>query len=160
MFILWYTFSFQAFTFVNIVCYVSNCSDTFLKCIVLQECLEGKSKGRSKNKNFGSPSSFVDLWCAHLTPWSCVHVCVLNCFSHVQFFVTLWTIAHQASLSKGFSRQEHWSALLQGIFAIQVLNSHWLCLLHWQASSLPLMTLGKPHEHVYRHFILFYKEKW
>jgi len=40
----------------------------FLKCIALQECLEGKSKGRSKNKNFGSPSSFVDLWCAHLTP--------------------------------------------------------------------------------------------
>ena len=26
-------------------------------------------------------------------------------------FVTLWTVAHQAPLSIGFSRQEHWSGL-------------------------------------------------
>ena len=31
--------------------------------------------------------------------------------SHVQFFVTLWTVAHQAPLSMGFSRQEYWSGL-------------------------------------------------
>ena len=31
--------------------------------------------------------------------------------SHVQLFVTLWTIAHQAPLSMGFSRQEYWSGL-------------------------------------------------
>ena len=31
--------------------------------------------------------------------------------SHVCFFVTLWTIAHQASLSVGFSRQEYCSGL-------------------------------------------------
>ena len=29
--------------------------------------------------------------------------------SHVWLFVTVWTIAHQASLSVGFSRQEYWS---------------------------------------------------
>ena len=29
----------------------------------------------------------------------------------VQLFVTPWTIAHQSSLSMGFSRQEHWSGL-------------------------------------------------
>ena len=29
----------------------------------------------------------------------------------VQFFVILWTTAHQAPLSKGFSRQEYWSGL-------------------------------------------------
>ena len=34
---------------------------------------------------------------------------MLSCFSHVQFFATLWTIAHQASLPLGFSRQEYWS---------------------------------------------------
>ena len=33
------------------------------------------------------------------------------CFSHVQLFVTPWTVAHQASLSVGFSRQEYWSGL-------------------------------------------------
>jgi len=29
--------------------------------------------------------------------------------SHVQFFVTLWTVACQAPLSMGCSRQENWS---------------------------------------------------
>ena len=36
---------------------------------------------------------------------------MLSCFSGVQLFVTLCTVAHQAPLSVGFSRQEHWSAL-------------------------------------------------
>ena len=36
---------------------------------------------------------------------------MLTHFSLVQLFVTLWTIAFQASLSKGFSRQESWSGL-------------------------------------------------
>ena len=30
-------------------------------------------------------------------------------FSHVRLFVTPWTVAHQAPLSTGFSRQEYWS---------------------------------------------------
>ena len=37
---------------------------------------------------------------------------VLSCFSCVQLFVTLWTVALQAPLSIGFSRQEYWSGLL------------------------------------------------
>ena len=36
---------------------------------------------------------------------------VLSCFSRVQLFVTLWTVAHQVPLSVGFSRQEYWSGL-------------------------------------------------
>ena len=31
--------------------------------------------------------------------------------SRVRLFATPWTVAHQASLSMGFSRQEHWSGL-------------------------------------------------
>ena len=31
--------------------------------------------------------------------------------SRVQFFATPWTVAHQAPLSMGFSRQEYWSGL-------------------------------------------------
>ena len=31
--------------------------------------------------------------------------------SHVQLFVTLWTVAQQAPLSMGFSRQEHQNGL-------------------------------------------------
>ena len=32
----------------------------------------------------------------------------LSCFSPVWLFVKLWTVAHQAPLSMGSSRQEHW----------------------------------------------------
>ena len=35
----------------------------------------------------------------------------LNCFSHVQLFATLWTVAHQAPLFMEFFRQEYWSRL-------------------------------------------------
>ena len=38
-------------------------------------------------------------------------VCVRSRFSHVRLFVTPWIVAHQASLSMGFSRQEYWSGL-------------------------------------------------
>ena len=37
--------------------------------------------------------------------------CVLSHFSCVQLFATPWTVAHQAPLSMGFSRQEYWSGL-------------------------------------------------
>ena len=37
--------------------------------------------------------------------------CVLSHFSQVRFFVTSWTVARQAALSMGFSRQEYWSRL-------------------------------------------------
>ena len=55
-------------------------------------------------------------------------------------------IAHQVPLSMGFSRQEYWSgchALLQGIFLTQGWNPNLLCLLNWQAGSLPLSPSGK-----------------
>ena len=35
-------------------------------------------------------------------------------------------------------------ALLQGIFPTKGLNPWFLCLLHWQAASLPLAPPGKP----------------
>ena len=38
-------------------------------------------------------------------------LCVLSRFSRAQLFVTPWTVAHQAPLSMGFSRQEYWSGL-------------------------------------------------
>ena len=41
-----------------------------------------------------------------------LHACVLIHFSRVQLFMTLQTVARQAPLSMGFSRQEYWSGLL------------------------------------------------
>ena len=55
---------------------------------------------------------------------------------------TPWTVAHQAHLSMGFSRQEYWNGLLfllQDIFLIQGSN---LRLMHWQVDSWPLSHLG------------------
>ena len=49
---------------------------------------------------------------------------------------TPWTVPPQASLSIEFSRQEYLR-----IFLLQALN---LCLLHWQAETLPLAPPGKP----------------
>ena len=45
--------------------------------------------------------------------WLCLgfmHSCVLSCFSSVWLF-DLWTVASQATLPMGFSRQEYWSGL-------------------------------------------------
>ena len=58
---------------------------------------------------------------------------------------TLWTIACQAPLSVGFSRQEHWSGLPcpSPRFPIQGSNPRLLRLLHWQAGSVPLAPRGK-----------------
>ena len=48
-----------------------------------------------------------DLWTVRIG----VHACMQNCFSRGLLFATLWTVAHQAPLSMGFSRQEYWSGL-------------------------------------------------
>ena len=67
--------------------------------------------------------------------------CMLSCFSHVQHFATPWTVAHQIPLSMGFSKQER-----SGLPCppSEDLNSHPLCLLHWQAGFIPLAPPGKP----------------
>ena len=70
---------------------------------------------------------------------------MLNCFSCVQLFGTLWTVAHQASLSMGFSRQEYWSGLPcppQGDLPDPGIEPVSPAL---QADSLPLEPPGKPH---------------
>jgi len=38
-------------------------------------------------------------------------ILVVKSLSHVRLFVTLWTVAHQAPPSMGFSRQEYWNGL-------------------------------------------------
>ena len=42
-----------------------------------------------------------------------IYICcaMLSPFSHVHLLVTPWTIAHQAPLFMGFSRQEYWTGL-------------------------------------------------
>ena len=68
---------------------------------------------------------------------------VLSHFSRVRLFETLWTLACQAPLSMGFSRQEYWSGLpcpLPGDLPDSgiIPSISYVCL-HWQAGSLPLV---------------------
>ena len=62
-------------------------------------------------------------------PAKSLHSCLTLCNGH------LWTVACQAPLSVGFSRQEYWSgvgchAFLKGIFQIQGSNLSLLWLMH------------------------------
>ena len=54
-------------------------------------------------------NNYLSKWSHFLICCSCV--LMLSCFSHVQLFTTPRTVAHQAPLSMGFSRQEYWSGL-------------------------------------------------
>ena len=65
--------------------------------------------------------------------------------SHVQQFVSPWTVIRQAPLSMGFSRQEYWSGLPfspKGDLphpGIELASSDWQA-----ADSLPLSHQGSP----------------
>ena len=127
----------------------------------------------SKRENIPLQSltiSYEKSW-RHRTVSHMGNACVLSHFSGVQLHVTPWTVDRQASLSMGFSRQEYWSGVrvLQGIFLTQGSNPHLLCLLHWQADSLPLMPFGEyfplnmcsqegaDHQRIHNHLNLYSK---
>ena len=71
---------------------------------------------------------------------------VLSHFSHVRLFVILWTVARQAPLSTGFSRQEYCSGLpcpSLGDLPDSGVEPVLLTSLHWQVDSSPLAPAGK-----------------
>ena len=61
--------------------------------------------------------------------------------SRVRLFETPWTVAQQAPLSKGFSRQEYWMRCL--LFLTQGLKLHLPPFLHWQEDSFTTEPPGK-----------------
>ena len=83
-----------------------------------------------------------------LKQWWCNGRCVhAKLFSHVRLFVTLWTRAHQASLSMGFFKQEYWSGLPcppPGDFPSPGIESASPVVPALQANSLPLSHQGSP----------------
>ena len=50
-------------------------------------------------------ASLIVVWIINSFAWMCAYV--LSWFSRVQLFATPWTVARQAPLSMGFSRQEY-----------------------------------------------------
>ena len=73
---------------------------------------------------------------------------MLSRFSCVRLFVTLWTVAHQAPLSMGFSRQEHWSGLPCPPLGDRPDPGIKPMFPELQADSLPTEPPGKPHTEV------------
>ena len=74
--------------------------------------------------------------------------CMLSHFSCVRLFGTLWTVAHQAPLSMGFSRQVYWSGLPfppPDSLPEPEIEPASLVSLAWHACSLPLAPPGKPY---------------
>ena len=74
---------------------------------------------------------------------------VPRCFSRVCLFVTLWTLAHQAALSMGTSRQEYWSDLPcppPGDLPDPGIEPTSLMSPALAGGSLPLVPPGKPLE--------------
>ena len=80
--------------------------------------------------------------------WWCMCACMLSHFIRVQLFVTLWTVAHQASLSMGILQAK----ILDWVAVPSSRGSSWprnqtrisYVFLHWQAGSLSLAPPGKP----------------
>ena len=92
---------------------------------------------------------------------SVVCVCAASVMSN-----SLRTVVHQAPLSMGFSRQEHWSglhALLQRIFLTQGLNPQRLLrllycrqTLYWWATGEAAKTVVHPQKGIF----FSHKKKW
>ena len=57
------------------------------------------------------PSKVFYFFFIYFFPLKYFKWCLLNHFSRVQLFATLWTVACQAPLSMEFSKQEYWSGL-------------------------------------------------
>ena len=53
----------------------------------------------------------IFTWIFFFAVWRYIVAVVVQSPSPVQLFATPWTVAYQASLSMGFSRQEYWSGL-------------------------------------------------
>ena len=112
-----------------------------------------------------TPEGFKINWAVHIPCPKAIqtrelsgHYYCLSCMCvlrHHRLFAALWSVAHQASLSMGFSRQEYWSGchfLLQGIFPTQgsnpqplphLLHCRWIlpCWAIGEAPSSPLLSV-------------------
>ena len=101
------------------------------------------SRGTSqpRNQTGGSPALQADSLPAELPVKPCLKV---KSLSRVPLFVTPWTVAYQAPLSMGFSRQEYWSGLpfpFPGDLSDPGIEPSFPTL---QADALPSESPGKP----------------
>ena len=99
--------------------------------------------------------------CVYIYIYIHTYACMLNLFSHIRLFVSLWIVACQtcqAPLSMGFSRQEYLSGLPcppLGDLPNPGIKPVSLAVPELQADSLPLSHQGKPYVYTYIIFMFF-----
>ena len=143
-------------------------STTHLHAPIHPHCrLQGRRKARGQDKKSASQNSVLpvaSLWKQRSTdsPWTnkqmnqWMSVLVTeeeweasldSVLSHVQLFLMLQTVAHQAPLTLGFPRQEYSSGLPfppPWVFLTQGSNPHLLCLLQSRQVLYLLSHQGSP----------------
>ena len=122
--------------------------------------LSRHNSGTPTNQGYQSPGNRrADSWIL----FNLVHerdVAVAKSLSHVQLFVTLWTVACQAPLSMGFPRQKYWSGLLfpsPGDLADPGIEPASPALAGEFFTTEPP---GKPHERDRQGLKMYYKGQW
>ena len=106
--------------------------------------------GLNVGKIFSSLINLTIDKLSHKTCWKiCVYIHITSMLFSCQIvsnsFVIPWTVACQAPLSMGFPRQEYWSGLPFSSPRDLPNPSLNPCLLHWQATSLPLSPQRCPY---------------
>ena len=137
--------------------------NTGVGCHFLLQCMKVKSESEvaqscltlSDPMDCSLPGSSIHgIFQARVLEWGAIAfstvincLCVCSVLSVMSDSETLWTVACQAALSMGFSRQDYWSGLPcppPGDLPNPGINPRLLCLLHWEEVSLPLAPPGKP----------------
>ena len=103
-------------SFQAVIAELSSCHVDHMACKtynIYYSTIFQKNFATLKKKNQKQGGSLSRTYChvRKIPKLRCVHSCMLSHFSHILLFVTLWTVARQAPLSIGFSRQEYWSGL-------------------------------------------------
>ena len=103
-FTIWFT--------LGIACCMCSLSRVWL-CDPMDWGTDSSVRGIFPGKNTGVGCHLLLQGSSNLCYLSLLHCkqTLYHCASHVQLFATPWTVAHQAPLSMGFSRQEYWSGL-------------------------------------------------
>ena len=118
-------------------------------------------QGRSQRVGYSLPTEQVGNPIIR-TPPSWHYVCMLSCFRCAWLFATLWTVACQALLPLGFSRQEYWSELPSppledlpdpgieplSLMSPELISRFFTTRAIWDAPSWPhlsLITSQRPH---------------
>ena len=79
--------------------------------IALSSCCRGAGRAQSIPEKIKLFLCLFSVSCVIFQKEFSFLPCVLSRCSHVQLFLTLWSIALQAPLAMGFSKQECWSGL-------------------------------------------------